>query len=86
MAKIPSLAQGASILIYNSGHTHDMDQVQPLTLSQAMGWSLSLENREGRKISAYLQPGKTSCRLGLLRERVKVQLLVEGGADFRLQV
>lgn len=34
MGKIPSLAQGASVLMYNSGYTHDMAQVQPLTLNQ----------------------------------------------------
>lgn len=43
IAKIPSLVPGASILIYNSGHTHDTGQVQPLTLSQAVGPSLSIE-------------------------------------------
>lgn len=34
MGKIPSLAQGASVLMYNSGYTHDMAQVQPLALNQ----------------------------------------------------
>lgn len=84
MGKIPSLAQGASVLMYNSGYTHDMAQVQPLTLNQggaAEGGAWRETISKSRKIE-----NKDQCRSvaweGFLQDglvRVESHSTVAGG-------